>query len=73
MSNNPYPINSPSWNEWEKQVGRGTNQLPLPLGLEWDQDVEDIGLSQVVGDEDDDFLAGVSACGMSPEECEACQ
>lgn len=61
-----------------------TNQLPLPLGLEWDQDVEDIGLSQVVGDEplgseqlslyeDDDFLAGVSACGMSPEECEACQ
>ena len=61
-----------------------TKQLPLPLGLEWDeptdseqlslyQDVQDIGLSQVVGDEDDDFLAGVSACGLSPEECEACQ
>ena len=61
-----------------------TNQLPLPLGLEWDeptgseqlslyQDVEDIGLSQVEDTEDDDFLAGVSACGMSPEECEACQ
>ncbi len=46
-------------------------QLPLPLGLEWDQDIEDVALTQV--EDDDDFLAGVSACGMSPEECEACQ
>lgn len=59
-------------------------EVAKQLSLEWDeptdseqlplyQDVQDIGLSQVVDDEDDDFLAGVSACGMSPEECEACQ
>ena len=57
-----------------------TNQLPLPLGLEWDDPHEaltfgDIGTQTITtpDDEDDDFLAGVSACGMSPEECEACQ
>ena len=47
-------------------------EVSSQLTIEWDQDVQDVGLSQVVGDEDDDFLAGVSACGMNPEECEAC-
>lgn len=47
-------------------------EVAKKLSLEWDQDVKDIGLSQVDNSEDDDFLAGVSACGMSPEECEAC-
>ena len=48
-------------------------QFPLPLGLEWSEEPDNLAISQVVGDEDDDFLAGVSACGMNPEECEACQ
>jgi len=38
MSNNPYPVNSPSWNEWEKQVGRYPQlpEEPVVEGDDWD-------------------------------------
>ena len=53
-------------------------EVAKQLSMEWDDPHEvltfgDIGTQTItVPDEDDDFLAGVSACGMSPEECEAC-
>jgi hypothetical protein len=36
VSNNPYPVNSPSWNEWEKQVGRAPQEVPVVEDDDWE-------------------------------------
>lgn len=63
MSNNPYPVNSPSWNEWEKQVGRvGDPHEILTFGPLTEEPVVS----------DDDWELG-PVCSVEHETCESCQ
>lgn len=69
MSKNPYPANSPSWKEWEKQVGRVGEPSVQELAVEaqWFKDTQEAP----VVTEDDWELGPV--CSVEHEECESCQ
>jgi hypothetical protein len=63
MSKNPYPEASPSWKEWEKQVGRTGDPHEALTFHKLEEE-------PVVADDDWDLGP---ACGLEPEICESCQ